>query len=60
MNKTGSSYDLKYVRGSVFVCSRGHEWHYSNVTIRQAKAEGLDRCPDCGKRGRGQATKTPL
>ena len=56
----GGSYDLKYVLGSYFVCPLGHEWRYSNVIIRQAKAEGLDRCPHCGKRGKGQTTRTPL
>lgn len=60
IGRLGGSYDLKYVRGSHWACPLGHQWHYSNVTIRQAKAEGLDHCPDCGKRGRGQATRTPL
>lgn len=60
IGRIGGSYDLKYIRGSYWICPLGHEWHYSNVTIRQAKAEGLDRCPQCGKRGRGHGTQTPL
>ena len=58
--RTKGSYSVRYAQGSVFVCPLGHEWHYSNVTIRQAKMEGLNRCPHCGKRGKGQTTRTPL
>ena len=41
------------VKGSYWVCPRGHEWRYRTLTVRQVKEQGLNLCPDCGRRGKG-------
>ena len=54
------SYSQRWVRGSEWACSCGHKWGYANVSISQARAEGLDCCKKCGKKGRGKSIKTLL
>ena len=45
--KMGGSYDLKWVYGSEFKCINGHAWGFYNLSIAEAKKQGLHFCPQC-------------
>lgn len=61
MKRFGGSYDWKWVRGTKWTCTVcPNTWGYANVSVKQARAEGLDKCPRCGSPGKPRAIRTKL
>jgi len=51
IRRRGSN-DWRYVPGFSATCSQcNRTWGFANVSVTQAKKQGLDKCPQCGRQG---------